>query len=192
MKSTTTTAISILLTICVIGGTLYLIEKTDKIPQPKISQPENPPAERNIDKKEIGYIPAITKSVPQMQPQTIGTVVRCNENGKITYTNSGCKNGTTPKEVKLNNAEGIISPSRETIDATLGRMHNERISMEETNQNSRQIDYQTQVKINECKYLHDRNETLNKWSNQALTSSQQDQIRAEKYSNIKRQSELHC
>lgn len=82
--------LSILVSVCFLGGAVYLIVKSDQIPvskarsvEPlalKVAKPVSP-GRHDVSELIIG------DSVP------VRAIVRCTEDGKVTFSNVGCKDG---------------------------------------------------------------------------------------------------
>jgi hypothetical protein len=199
-----TKLLSILLAFSVVGGAVYLVRETEKRPARNEGQTENTEIMPTTGTAARGHRgvgrPVIDQPVSASSPPASdGSLVKCVERGKVTYSNAGCKDGMHSKPVEMNHAAGIVSPSRELIDSTVNRMFAERAAenrrLEETARRQNQvslINYQGRARTDQCNWLHARNNAIDRESNQALTGFQQDRLRAEKYENTKRQFELRC
>lgn len=58
----------------------------------------------------------------QAQP----VINKCIVDGKTIYSDEKCPKGASREQVEINHAAGIVSPDRETVTATINRMHDER------------------------------------------------------------------
>lgn len=192
MGAITRMMVSVFLAFCVVGGAVYLVLKTDKIPV--LNERQAAPVENAVDNISLGRRDISHTIIGQLVP--VGSVVKCLEGGKVVYSNIGCKDGVNANAVEMHHAAGIVSPSREMIDATVSRMFVERAAenrrLEEIARRPISVNYQPQVGFDQCRWLHDQNSDIDRESNQALTSWRQEQIRLHKYKNIKKQFELHC
>ncbi len=184
--------VSVLLGFCVVGGAVYFVLKTDKIPALNKIQVDDKPevgTDFSLGRRDISH-GVVAESIP------VGSVVKCIEGGKVIYSNTGCNDGASVKGVEMHYAAGIVSPTREVVDATVAHIFAERAAenrrLDELVARSPQVTYLSQVGIVECKRLQDRNSDIDRQANEVLTVWSQDQLRDEKNQNIKRQFDLRC
>jgi len=185
--------VSTLLAIAIVGGGLWLLDRStslstsilQKVPEP----PRNSP-DRTISGTRTGRQPeGNATDAAAVPPPAVHGIRKCTVGGNTTYSNSGCPEGTQTGTVVLHHSGGIISPPK----ADLLTLMAQRKAAEAQHTGRQVLTMGTpQSTAEECVLLDQHVQYLDSKARQPQSATTQDWIRQERGKVRDRQVALHC
>jgi hypothetical protein len=162
------------LAIAIVSGTLLLMSNS-LLP---IHFEATQPTKQTIETNRATVVPRYEQNeVTELKNSANSTgIQKCTSNGKTTYSDAPCPNGTKTSSVEMHVAAGIVSPSRETIEATRAQIRNDI----RNDVGPSGIIQTTAPDQETCDWLKKRADQLDSQSRHRQSSWSQDQIRFEK------------
>ncbi len=185
------TALSLILAIGIIAGSLWIADRSLQASAEKFSA-------ISLTKKILlpGSPPEPASGLPvplpgsSMTPQGAAVsmgISKCKIDGKTVYSNQGCPADAQRKNINLHDSAGIVSPRRESLaELTASRQARE---------NAAAVSMQQPAAVpqpSECPALAQRIESLDAMARQPQSAQMQDRLRQERVAVRDRQRALSC
>lgn len=190
------TILSFLLSAAIVGGALWVAERSmtkpvafsavsnaPPLPQtPSAAPPESPKT-----------VPARTRTeiVQDAQPRS-GALSKCTIQGKTVYSDTNCPVGSKAEKIALHETAGIVSPAREALEDWAAKRHAQERNEEIITQKIVAANGPQTTKSDECQWLSERIDTLDARARQPQTGQMQDWIKDQRRGARDRQYALRC
>jgi len=186
--------VSTVLSITIVGGGLWLLDRTTSITSPTLQKmPEQPGnvTDHNTSPPRKDRPPAGNASDAAAKPPAVARGIRkCTVGGKTTYSNSECPEGTQTKTVVLHDSGGIVSPPK--ADLLMLMAQRKAAEGQHAGRQSVVTMGTPQSSAEECALLDQHVQYLDSKSRQPQSATTQDWIRQERSKARDRQVALHC
>jgi hypothetical protein len=185
---------STVLAIAIVGGGLWLLDRSTSISTPVLQNVPDQPrniTDRNISTSRTDRQPEDNASDTAAIPPPVAHGIRkCTVGGKTTYSNSECPEGTQTKAVVLHDSGGIVSPPK----ADLLMLMAQRKAAEGQHGGRQSVVTMgtPQSATEECGLLDQHVQYLDSKARQPQSATTQDWIRQERSKARDRQVALHC
>lgn len=207
------TALSLLLAFVVVFGGVALLNKsikpislntvgpatqeskTQKHYRPQDTEPARatiaPRQSRRMTQAELDA--ALNQESEQStDTENTGGIKKCTLNGKVTYSHNPCPKNASVANVFINDSAGVVSPDRDTVDKTIGKIAAENRQNREQN-NAVVTLVETKKKVSPfCDNYKNQIEYLDARARQGNTSSVTERIRQERWEVQKLQLAGNC
>jgi hypothetical protein len=186
--------VSTVLAIAIVGGCLWLLDRSTSISTPTLQKVPGQPGnilDRDISTSRTDRQPEGNASdAAAIPPPAAHRIRKCTVAGKTTYSNSECPEGTQTKTVVLHDSGGIVSPPK----ADLLMLMAQRKAAEGQHGGRQSVVTMgtPQSATEECGLLDQHVQYLDSKARQPQSATTQDWIRQERSKARDRQVALHC